>query len=220
MASLPAFAVLFDWDGVVIDSSRHHQLSWELLAKETGNSISNEQFWESFGQQNKTIIPNLLGWAQDPQEIESLSLRKESLYRDLLKDKGISPLDGVVPLVSALKEAGIPRVVGTSSARENIETALEVMKLEGFFDDVVAAADVEHGKPHPEVFLNAADRARTAPEMCVVIEDSHHGLQAARAGGMKSVGVLSSHSREKLSEADLIVSSMTEISPEVLASLF
>ena len=191
------FAVLFDWDGVVVDSSRHHLLSWRALAAEIGRTITDEQFRESFGQMNRIIIPDLFGWSQDPQEIDRLGRRKEELYRKVVAEEGIIPLKGVRELIDSLGDAGVPRVIGTSTERENIRVALEVMDLENSFEGVVASEDVTRGKPDPEVFLRAAEIAGMPPARCVVLEDSHHGLQAAAAGGMRMVGVLTTHSPRK-----------------------
>ncbi|MGE9290095.1 MAG: HAD family hydrolase [Puniceicoccales bacterium] len=214
------FGVLFDWDGVVVDSSSHHFLSWQRLAEEIGKSISEDQFRESFGQVNRAIIPGVLGWATDPDEVERLGARKEELYRQIVREKGLDPLAGARELVISLKDAGVPRVVGTSSEKENILTALEVMGMSGLFDGIVASEDVQRGKPDPEVFLKAAELAGLAPERCVVLEDSHHGLQAAESGGMKSVGVLTTHGKEKLGQPDLFVADLSELTVEKLQALF
>ena len=204
----------------MVDSSSHHYLSWQQLADEIGKSLTEDQFKESFGQINRVIIPDVFEWSDDEEEIERLGDRKEELYRQIVREKGLDPLPGVRQLVESLKEAGIPRVVGTSSAKENIRTALEVMGMDGLFDGIVASEDVKNGKPDPEVFLKAAGLAGLPPERCVVLEDSHHGLQAADSGGMKSVGVLTTHPREKLGQPDLFVNDLGELSVDVLGSLF
>lgn len=216
----PAFAALFDWDGVVVDSSRHHEQSWMELAEKTGKSLTHEQFRESFGKVNRVIIPELFQWAQDPEEVERLGREKEVLYREILRREGITPLAGVRDLLSSLREAGIPAVVGTSTERENIRVSLDVMGLGDYFQGVVASEDVRYGKPDPEVFLKAAKRAGVSSANCVVLEDSHHGLDAARTAGMKTVAVLTSHPREKLGRADLFVETLAELDARKLGDLF
>jgi len=215
-----SFAVLFDWDGVVVDSSRAHELSWERLAAEEGQSLPEGHFKASFGKVNRVIIPEILGWTDDPGEIERMGRRKEALYREIIRDEGLEPLPGARELVLALRDAGIPRVIGTSTARKNIEVGLEAMGLEGCFDGAVCSEDVSRGKPDPEVFLKAAAVAGMAPERCVVIEDSVHGLEAAKAGGMRGLGVTTTHPRGALLPADAVVDSLTEVSPAFLARLF
>jgi len=220
MSSSPEFAVLFDWDGVVVDSSSHHFLSWQRLASDLGEEMTEELFRESFGLVNREIIPNTLGWASDPEEVHRLGARKEEIYREIIREKGLDPLPGVRRLIADMQSASIPRVVGTSSERENIYAALEVMKMEESFAGVIASEDVRNGKPDPEVFLKAAEVAGVSPQRCVVLEDSHHGLVAAAQGGMKAVGVLTTHSAEKLGSPDLLVPSIEEITVESLRSLF
>lgn len=214
------YGVLFDWDGVVVDSSRMHLLSWKRLAREIGEDLTEEQFKESFGQINRFIIPNLFQWTDDPAEVDRLGKRKEELYREIIREEGLVPLPGVRELIEGLRGAGVPCVIGTSTEKENIRTSLEVMQMEDCFDGVVASEDVANGKPDPEVFLKAAQKAGLPPHQCVVLEDSHHGLQAAQAGGMKCVGVLTTHPKEKLGDPDLFVEGLHELSEEVLSRLF
>jgi len=220
MSDSPSFAVLFDWDGVVVDSSAHHFLSWRKLAEILGKTMTEELFRESFGLLNREIIPRTLGWAKDPNEIFALGARKEELYREIVREKGLEPLPGVRELLKELNLASVPCVVGTSSERANIETALEVMEMQEAFSGIVASEDVRRGKPDPEVFLKAADLAGACPERCVVLEDSHHGLQAAISGGMKTVGVLTTHPVEKLGQPDLLVRSLADLSVASLRKLF
>ncbi|MDB6079475.1 MAG: glycoprotease, partial [Akkermansiaceae bacterium] len=124
--------------------------------------------------------------------------RKEGLYRDILRAEGIQPLPGVVALLQELKDAGIPCAIGTSTPRANVECVLELTGLAEFFQDVAASEDVSRGKPDPEVFLKAAAKLGANSADCVVIEDAHVGLRAAKAAGMKAVGVTTSHPAESL----------------------
>ena len=86
---------IFDWDGVILASSSHHEESWVRLAKETGFTLPDGHFKKGFGMKNEFIIPNLLNWSNRPDEIRQLSLRKEALYREILLEWGIHPLPGV-----------------------------------------------------------------------------------------------------------------------------
>lgn len=203
-----------------MDSSRAHELSWEYLAAEEEKSLPEGHFKASFGKVNRVIIPDILGWTRDEAEIERMGLRKEALYREIIREEGLEPLPGARELIRALQAEGIPRVIGTSTARRNIEVGLEAMGLEGCFDGAVCSEDVSQGKPDPEVFLKAAEVAGLPPERCVVIEDSVHGLEAARAGGMRGLGVTTTHPRSDLRPADAVVDSLSEVSPESLARLW
>src|SRR5690606_28442149 len=107
------FAALFDWDGVVLDSSRHHELSWERLAAETGLPLPAGYFKRSFGMKNEAILPEILNWAHDGDSIRRFSLRKEELYREIIRTDGIDPLPGVRVWLERLRDAGIPCAIGS-----------------------------------------------------------------------------------------------------------
>lgn len=98
---------IFDWDGVIVDSSSHHEESWERLAMETGFTLPEGHFRKGFGMKNEFIIPNLLNWSNRAQEIRQLSLRKEELYREILLEWGIRPLPGVIEWLTELRQHGI-----------------------------------------------------------------------------------------------------------------
>ncbi len=210
---------IFDWDGVVIDSSAHHEESWERLAKETGYQLPPGHFKKGFGMKNEFIIPNLLHWTADPVEIGRLSLRKEALYREIVLEWGLKPLAGVVTWLTQLNEAGIPCAIGSSTHRLNIETGLASIGLKDRFQVIITAEDVSHGKPDPEVFLNAASRLTVPPESCVVFEDALVGIEAAHRGGMKVVAVATTNPIELLNGADLAVHQLDELSVTCLREL-
>jgi HAD superfamily hydrolase (TIGR01509 family) len=216
-----SFGVLFDWDGVVIDSSSQHERSWDLLAAERGLTLPEGHFKAGFGKKNEVIIP-ALGWGSDPSIVKELADRKEELYRELVAAEGVVVLPGARELLLGLKESGIPRAVGSSTPRGNLDALFAATGLDALFDAVVCGTDVTHGKPDPEVFLKGAALLGLAPERCIVIEDAFAGIEAARRGGMKVVGVATTNSLASLVECgdcDLAVESLIEVSPVVLAKL-
>ena len=215
-------AAIFDWDGVIIDSHDAHKQSWFALADELGKTLTDAQFSESFGMRNEAIIPGLFAWADadDHARIQQLADRKESLYRESLRHSGLDPLPGVLDLLDSLDAAAMPRAVGSSTPHENIRTALQLCGLEGRFHGVTAAEDVSRGKPDPEVFLLAAKSLGVKPSQCVVFEDAHVGIAAARAAGMKCIAVTTTHARETFGDsADRIVDSLSEITAADIVSL-
>jgi len=191
-------AVLFDWDGVIIDSSRQHEESWERLAHEEKKSLPRDHFSVGFGKKNEWIIPSLLRWTDDVAEVKRLSLRKEELYRAIIVERGLNALPGVLVFLERLKAAGVPNCIGSSTHRENITTTLGVLGFEGLFGGMVTSEDVNQGKPHPDVFLKAAAKTGVMPARCVVFEDAFAGIDAGHAGGMKVVGVATTHPAEAL----------------------
>lgn len=211
--------IIFDWDGVVIDSSRQHEESWERLAEEEGKTLPADHFTIGFGRKNEWVIPTLLKWTDRPDEIRRLSLRKEMIYREIVIEKGLSALPGVHPFLLRLQAAGVPSCVGSSTHRANIDTSIAALGFEGLFGGIITAEDVSHGKPDPEVFLKAAAKTGCAPENCVVFEDAMAGIEAARAGGMKVVGVATTHPAEELTMTDRVVHRLDELEIEDLRQL-
>jgi HAD superfamily hydrolase (TIGR01509 family) len=218
LAVQPSWGVLFDWDGVVIDSSPEHERSWELLAGERGLRLPEGHFKAGFGKKNEVIIPSLR-WAEDPVLVRELADRKEELYRGLVAERGVNILPGARELLEALKEEGIPRSVASSTPRRNLEALFAATGLDTLFDAVVCGDDVSHGKPDPEVFLKAAAALGLDRNNAVVIEDAFAGIEAARRGGMKVVGVATTHPVEALKDCDLAVTSLLEVTPLILGKL-
>jgi len=214
------FGAIFDWDGVIIDSSGYHEESWELLAKQENKTLPPGYFKKAFGKKNEDIIPEVLKWTQEKKEIQRLSGLKEKLYRQIMSDRGISPLRGVKPFLKMLHKNKIPCCVGSSTPRLNIATALELLGLEDYFPLIIAAEDVSKGKPDPQVFLLAARRLNLAPAQCIVFEDALAGIQAAKAGGMKVVAVTTTHPASELTEADLVVDRLDALSIAQLKAFF
>jgi HAD superfamily hydrolase (TIGR01509 family) len=211
---------IFDWDGVVVDSSAHHEASWEKLAQETGLLLPENHFKRGFGMKNEWILPNLLNWTHDLAEIHRLSLRKEELYREIIRERGIEPLPGVRDLLDLLHEKGVPAVIGSSTHRLNITTTLDSLRLGHRFAAICSAEDVTMGKPAPQVFLLAAQKINRPPAGCVVFEDAQVGIDAALAGGMKAVGVATTHPLGTLRGPHRQVHRLTEVDWAFLNSLW
>ncbi|MEI6521731.1 MAG: HAD family phosphatase [bacterium] len=213
MTKVKDMAVIFDMDGVIVDTTEGHYLSFVQMGKEIGYEMSRERFKFIFGMHNNDIFPLLLGHKLSQSECDKLSNRKEELFRNIIRGN-VSALPGVIKLIPALKKAGFKIALGTSTAPENVELVLTDLKLMPYFDGMATAIDVVRGKPDPQVFLIAAKRVGIEPSQCVVIEDAVAGVQAALSAGMKAIGVTINHSREALSAAHFIVDSLEEVTPD------
>lgn len=212
------YGVIFDLDGVLVDSSAFHRESWRIVGQERGFVMTDELFWRTFGMPNRQIIPMLLGRTPDEAELQEISERKEEVYRELARGR-MRPLPGAVELVRDAARSGFRIALGSSTPRSNIEVVLEALGVRDCFPHIVCSDDVQHGKPHPEVFLKAAEKLGLPPTRCVVIEDAVVGVQAAKAAGACCLAVATTHPAHKLAEADRTVESLAVVTAEDLRRL-
>jgi beta-phosphoglucomutase len=211
-------AVIFDVDGVLVDSYHAHLESWVLMAREHGLHLTEQEFATTFGQTSREIIARFWGSGLPPAEREALDARKEAIYRDLIR-ASFPAMDGAVELIDALAAAGFLLAVGSSGPPENIELSLERLGRSASFRACVTGRDVTRGKPDPQVFAIAADRLGIPAARCAVIEDAPVGIAAARAAGMASIALVGTAPAEALAAADLVVTSLRELSPPAVAAL-
>jgi len=153
------WAAIFDWDGVILDSSKHHEESWERLAKEEGKILPEGHFLRGFGRRNVEIMRDLLQWSDDLEEIQRLSLRKEELYREVVEDWGIQSLPGVRTWLERLEEAGIPCAIGSSTEQKNVRLGLCLLGLESFF------SECGHGRACPKGETGAGCVSRSGSQV-------------------------------------------------------
>jgi len=211
-------AVIFDVDGVLVDSYDAHLRSWVLMAREHGLAITEDEFASTFGQTSREIIARFWGPDLDDAARAALDARKEAIYRDLIR-ADFPAMDGAAPLIDALAADGFLLAVGSSGPPENIELTLERLGRRDRFHAVVTGRDVTRGKPDPQVFEIAAARMSVPADRCVVVEDAPVGIDAARAAGMASVALVGTASPQRLAGADLVVRSLRELDPTRLGAL-
>ncbi|MGD9116643.1 MAG: HAD family phosphatase [Dehalococcoidia bacterium] len=203
-------AVIWDMDGVLADTASFHFGAWRETFSRRGIAFSNEDFMRGFGIRNDAIIRNMLGTETTQDAIDTIAKEKEATFRRLIGGQ-VKPLPGVPGLLGQLHDKGIKMAIASSTVLDNIRLIVASLDIEKYFDAVVTGHDVTRGKPHPQVFLKAAQRLETPPRNCLVFEDAVAGVQAAKRAGMRCVAVTTSHPRESLGEADLIVDSLEEV---------
>ena len=211
--------VLFDMDGVLVDSYGAHLESWRALAAEEGLPFDREALTRMFGRTSHEMIGEL--WPDRAADSRRLSQRKEAIYRAVV-ERSFPAMPGAAELVAALDEAGFALALASSGPPENVALALERLGVRQRFDADVTGRDVERGKPDPQVFLLAAERLGLAPDRCVVVEDAPVGVEAAHAAGMAAVALLSTGRRREdfaSCRPELVVSSLAELHPGELAEL-
>jgi len=212
------YGIIWDMDGVLVDTAEQHFQAWRRLWNEVGVPFSYESFQKTFGWCNEEIIPYILGHPVSLDELAYLSARKESYYRDCVRN--LKPAPGALSLLADLAAAGCRQAIGSSAPRANVELILELLRLAPYFSAVVTNNDVQRGKPDPQVFQVAAERLGLPPERCLVLEDAPAGVAAAKAIGMRAIGVTTTHPAISLSQADKVVGSLTELSAADVLALF
>jgi beta-phosphoglucomutase len=201
--------VIFDLDGVLVDSGWAHKQAWRDLARKEGFEISDEFFYTTFGMQNYQIIPMLTGGASEEQ-VDRMSEWKEQRYREIIAER-LLPLEGAEALLDELSSAGFVLAVGSSAPRVNLNLIVERLGMQRYFRAYVTSEDVSRSKPAPDTFLKAAEKLSLPPCRCAVVEDAVPGVEAAKAAGMSVVAVTSTRRREDLRQADVIVDSLAEL---------
>jgi len=210
-------AVIWDMDGVIIDSAEEHRQAWQRLAREESVRFSDADFWSTFGKRNDDIITLVWG-AQSPERLQALAERKEAYFRALIRDSA-APLPGSIELLRGLHEAGFAQALASSAPVENIRLISDVLGLGHYLTALVSGETVAHGKPAPDIFLKAAGELGIVPTQCLVIEDAVAGVQAAHAAGMRCIAVAGDRDLPGLREAELMVRSLTEVDVERVRSL-
>lgn len=210
-------AVIFDLDGVIVSTDRHHRMGWERLARELGIPFTADQAMRTRGVDRMASLQILLGpnHGYSPAEMRQLADRKNAYYTSLIEQ--ITPgdlLPGALDLLEELNLRAIPLAIG--SASKNAAAVLDRLGIAGRFAAVITGHDFKNGKPAPDVFLAAARRLGVPPSGCLVFEDAAAGIQAAHAGGMKAVGI---GRPEALPGADRVISSLAEIRYEDILAI-
>jgi HAD superfamily hydrolase (TIGR01509 family) len=176
------------------------------------------EFAADFGRTSRDILRRAFGPAITDERIRQLDERKESLFRDILRES-FPPMGGAIELIDALSADGFQLAIGSSGPPANIELTLDKLGRAASFGAIVTGADLTRGKPDPQVFLLAADRLGVPPNSCAVVEDAVHGIEAANRAGMASVALTGTTCRQALSDAVLVVDQLTELSPQLLRKL-
>ncbi|WP_034887973.1 beta-phosphoglucomutase [Gillisia sp. Hel_I_29] len=210
--------VIFDLDGVIVDTAKFHFLAWRKLANDLGFDITETQNEELKGVSRVKSLEIILGWGgvtlTEDEFMEQMAMKNDNYLSYISGMTKSDILPGVSEIIDFLKENDIPIALG--SASKNARNILEKVGLYQSFDAIVDGNDVSKAKPNPEVFLSAADQLNVAPENCVVFEDSVAGIQAANLAKMTSIGI---GEEAVLNEADHVFTDFTEIEIDFIKKL-
>jgi beta-phosphoglucomutase len=216
---LNGYAVLWDMDGVLVDSGDLHRQAWRRFLAAQGKPVSDEIFEQGFGRPNEQVLPAYFG-DLTASEIRRFSEEKEAYYRDLVRTVGASATPGALDWVGHFARAGARQAVATSGCRANADLIVDRLGIRPYLSAIVTSENVARGKPHPDVFLHTAAQLDLPPSRCLVIEDSVHGVHAARMAGMRCVAIESTHPARELDKADLVLPDMRSFSWAAWRSLF
>jgi len=212
------YGVIFDMDGVLVDSYQAHYESWRLMARERGLDMTPEQFAATFGKTSRDIIRDLWGQSVGDDEVPQWDRLKEAHYRDII-GADFPEMKGVGDLLAALAGAGFALAIGSSGPPENVAAVLGRLRNADLFRATVSGKEVVHGKPDPQVFLLAAGKLGLPPGRCAVIEDAPVGVQAALRAGMTAIAITGTVDRQRLAAAHLVVDSLDELTPKRISDL-
>lgn len=211
-------AVIFDMDGVLVDSYRPHLLAWQRMAAAHGLEITEAQFAAGFGKTGRENIAALWPGRVREEDIRALDDEKEACYRRII-EQDFPEMPGAGRLMRELHAAGFALAIGSSGPPANVEVVARRLSEGRLVGATVHGLEVPRGKPDPAIFLLAARRLSVPSPRCAVVEDAPAGIIAGRAAGMTVIAVTGTAPREWLTGADLIVDSLTELSPATIAAL-
>src|SRR5258707_3922429 len=210
-------AVIWDLDGVILDSADEHRRAWHRLAEAEGIAFTDADFWATFGKRNNDIIPHY--WpVSSAEHLQQLADRKETYFREFVRETAAF-LPGAEELMRGLHEAGFAQALATSTPLVNIALIVELLGLSHYLSALVSAETVVHGKPAPRIFLKAPHELEVPPGMCLVIEDAVAGVQAAQAAGMYCIAVAGDRDLPGLRADNLQVRDLTEVDIERIRAL-
>ncbi len=221
-------AVIFDFDGVITDSEILHFRAFNAVLTKHGFELTRQEYYGDYlGLSDVDCFKTLIGEGRlhiQESQIQGLVQQKTKVFEQLARTEG-RIIKGVREFLQMLSQNRVPTAICSGALRAEIELILDGAKLRRYFDVVVSAEEVKRGKPDPQGFvlaLKKLNHRRTqpiAPEHCVVIEDSHWGLKAARAANMRTVAVTNTYEADQLKEADKVVACLSDLTLEELRRL-
>ncbi len=203
-------AVVFDMDGLMFNTEDvYWQVGTELMRRR-GHRFTRDLNDAIMGRPSQACFELMIRWYSLDDSWEQLAAESEQIFISLL-DQLLAPMPGLMELLDALEAAGIPKAICTSSSRKAATAVLARFHMEPRFRFTLTSEDITHGKPHPEVYLEAADRFAVRPEEMLVLEDSQAGSRSAAAAGALVVAVPGEQSRDQdFSTAALVIDSLAD----------
>jgi len=181
--------ILWDLDGTIADTEGLHFRAWQRVLDDYHVEVDEASFLAGFGRSNRAVVSEMFGVAPDAPIVAEVSAVKEALFRSLLPAADLQLLPGVADWLAAFRAAGRQQVISSSGPMANIAAVVAKLDIGDYFVTLMSGANLPHGKPHPAIFLRSAAATDTPPAACLVIEDSTHGVAAARRAAIPCVAV-------------------------------
>lgn len=214
-------AILFDMDGVIIDSEPLHCKAFQKAMKLFGLDLSKEYCYQFIGNTDRYMVDVLVKDFNLPNTSEEVIRTKQEVLNQIELEESYPAVPYVVDLIKNLSKHSIKLAIASSSPMEQIERTAKDLKLINYFHEYVSGMDLKHSKPAPDIFLKAANLLGVSPDECLVIEDSYNGVTAAKAAGMTCVGYYNENSgNQDLSGADIIIEGFEEITFSFLNNVY
>lgn len=205
-------AVIFDKDGVIIDTQPYHFQVFTEFCWDFKWDFTVEEYESFIGTTSKEMFTRIKGKYENEYSAEQLSNMFQTRFVDIIASlKNEKPILGVDILIKSLHSNGIKLAVASSATRRKIELVLKMFNLESYFDVIVSGHEVEKSKPYPDIFLKASELLQVSHEECIVIEDSSNGIMASKSAKIRCIGYNNPLGKQDLSKADLIVDDFQEL---------
>ncbi|WP_413998568.1 HAD family hydrolase [Flavobacterium sp. W1B] len=211
--------VIFDMDGVIVDTEPVHRYAYFQHFEELNIPVSNELFSTFTGNSTRNVFQNLKAIFNLEEDVEDLIQRKRTIFNDAFDNKAdLELLEGVEKLIKEFHEKGMQLILASSASKVTIDRVFRRFNLHQYFSHIVSGEDFPKSKPDPAIFVHAASLSIAPKENCIIIEDSTNGVKAAKGAGILCVGYNSFHSKlQDLSDADLIINHFDELNFEKVA---
>jgi HAD superfamily hydrolase (TIGR01509 family) len=209
--------VIWDMDGVLLDSTELHFKIWKQIFSEFGVDYSRENFIRLFGMTNLETIQTVLGKKLSLKESLELAKKRQQLFMKQVTTK-VRMIPGAVQWLQFFFDRNIPQVIASSNAQRFIEFIVKQLNINDFFQALVSAEDLA-SKPNPAVFLESARRLNAQPRHCLVFEDAVAGIEGAKKAGMKCIAITTTNSPDVLEKADLIIPSFSALTQAQILQL-
>jgi HAD superfamily hydrolase (TIGR01509 family) len=206
----PPRAVVFDLDGLMFNTEELYQEVGTELLRRRGHAFTQDLLDRMMGRPSHVALQIMIDTHTLKATVEELLAETDEIFPGILRER-LAPMPGLVELLAVLEQHSIPKAIATSSRRTFVEHVLGVFEYQPRFSPILTSEDITHGKPHPEIYLKAAQRLNVAPGEMMVLEDSQNGCRAAVAAGAITVAVPAAHSqRHDFSGAALVAESLRD----------